>query len=310
MCIDNINIEETLSEFQEDLKKNGLSQNTIISYLCAVRHFFSMFSSPSVKNLQKYRESLTQSYCPSTVNARISAMNHFLNFLYRQQALSDFPAFPASDCPAPLPSGCISILNPDPLPHSYHLHAVRIQQKSYLDSIISQNDYERLKDGLLSDHNMEWYFLVHFLGSTGIRVGELIQIKLEHLQLGYMDLYSKGGKVRRIYFPDTLFQKAIPWYTASGKTSGFLFTNKNGKPLTPRWINLHLKELAARYGIDLDTVYPHSFRHRFAKNFLSKCNDISLLADLLGHESIETTRIYLTKSTAEQREIIDKIVTW
>lgn len=57
-------------------------------------------------------------------------------------------------------------------------------------------------------------------------------------------------------------------------------------------------------------VYPHSFRHRFAKNFLSKCNDISLLADLLGHESIETTRIYLTKSTAEQRKIIDEIVKW
>ena len=100
------------------------------------------------------------------------------------------------------------------------------------------------------------------------------------------------------------------WYSANGKKSGFLFTNKNGKPLTPRWINLHLKDLAVRYNINPDLVYPHSFRHRFAKNFLGKCNDISLLADLLGHESIETTRIYLTKSTAKQREIIDAIVTW
>ena len=58
------------------------------------------------------------------------------------------------------------------------------------------------------------------------------------------------------------------------------------------------------------SMYPHSFRHRFAKNFLEKFNDISLLADLMGHESIETTRIYLTKSTQEQRELIDKIVTW
>lgn len=310
MHVDNMNIEETLSEFQEDLKRNGLSQNTIISYLCAVRHFFSAFSNLSVKTLQSYRESLMNYYSPSTVNTRISAMNRFLTFLYRQQDFSRPSDFPVPDCPSSLPPGCISVSETDPFPRSYQLPAVRTQQKSYLDSIISQTDYERLKNGLLSDHNMDWYFLVHFLGSTGIRVGELIQIKLEHLQLGYMDLYSKGGKVRRIYFPDKLCQKAIPWYTAAGKTSGFLFTNKNGKPLTPRWINLHLKELAVRYGINPDTVYPHSFRHRFAKNFLNKCSDISLLADLLGHESIETTRIYLTKSTAEQREVIDKIVTW
>lgn len=71
-----------------------------------------------------------------------------------------------------------------------------------------------------------------------------------------------------------------------------------------------LKVLAIRYHIPPETVYPHSFRHRFAKNFLNKFNDISLLADLMGHESIETTRIYLTKSSLEQRKFIDKIVTW
>ena len=57
-------------------------------------------------------------------------------------------------------------------------------------------------------------------------------------------------------------------------------------------------------------IYPHSFRHRFAKNFLEKCNDIALLADLMGHDSIETTRIYLRRSTTEQQEIVDKVVTW
>ena len=59
-----------------------------------------------------------------------------------------------------------------------------------------------------------------------------------------------------------------------------------------------------------DTVYPHSFRHRFAKNFLKKYNDIALLADLMGHDSIETTRIYLTRSSAEQKELLDRIITW
>ena len=75
-------------------------------------------------------------------------------------------------------------------------------------------------------------------------------------------------------------------------------------------IRFQLKVFAARYDIDPDVMYPHSFRHRFAKNFLEKINDISLLADLMGHESIETTRIYLTRSSEEQQKLIDRVVKW
>ena len=71
-----------------------------------------------------------------------------------------------------------------------------------------------------------------------------------------------------------------------------------------------LKALAKKFGIDPKVVYPHSFRHRFAKNFLKKFNDIAFLADLMGHESIETTRIYLRRTSTEQQEIIDKIIDW
>ena len=71
-----------------------------------------------------------------------------------------------------------------------------------------------------------------------------------------------------------------------------------------------LKTLALRYGINSDVVYHHSFRHRFAKSFLERCNDIAFLADLMGHESIETTRIYLRKTATEQREIVDNIIDW
>ena len=75
-------------------------------------------------------------------------------------------------------------------------------------------------------------------------------------------------------------------------------------------IATQLKTYAAKYGISTKVVYPHSFRHRYAKNFLEKFNDISLLADLMGHESIETTRIYLRRTASEQQEIVDQIVTW
>ena len=81
-------------------------------------------------------------------------------------------------------------------------------------------------------------------------------------------------------------------------------------PITPRGISQQLKNYAKKYGIHQKVVYPHSFRHLFAKNFLNKFNDISLLADLMGHDSIETTRIYLRRSATEQQNIVDRVVTW
>lgn len=102
----------------------------------------------------------------------------------------------------------------------------------------------------------------------------------------------------------------LAWLELQGRDSGFIFINRRGEQITPRGISSQLKVFAKRYHIPPETVYPHSFRHRFAKNFLNRFNDISLLADLMGHESIETTRIYLTKSSQEQRKFIDKVVTW
>ena len=86
--------------------------------------------------------------------------------------------------------------------------------------------------------------------------------------------------------------------------------NRFGERITTRGVAHQLKSFATKYGINPDVVYPHSFRHRFAKNFLEKYNDISLLADLMGHESIETTRIYLRKTSLEQQTIVDRVVTW
>ena len=83
-----------------------------------------------------------------------------------------------------------------------------------------------------------------------------------------------------------------------------------GERITTRGIAQKLKLFAGKYGISAKVVYPHSFRHRYAKNFLEAFNDISLLADLMGHESIETTRIYLRRTASEQQAIIDKIITW
>ena len=187
---------------------------------------------------------------------------------------------------------------------------VKVQQKPFLENVISEADYEYFKKSLKDDGEMFWYFVIRFLAATGARVSELIQIKVEHVKLGYLDLYSKGGKLRRIYIPATLQEEASQWLGSKRQDSGFLFLNKRGDRITTRGISGELKKYAVKYDIDPKVVYPHSFRHRFAKSFLAKCNDIAFLADLMGHESIETTRIYLRKTATEQREIVDDIIDW
>lgn len=288
--------EETELNFIRYLKKQQASPNTVTSCLTSCRLYFSLFDSLDVADLMKFKEHLLKHYKTATVNSRIYGINRFMDSL------------------EPLGGGIPSRKDSGIPPHkgspSFRLAAVQIQQAPFLNNIISQENYTLLKDSLKSDGNMFWYFVVRFLACTGARVSELVQIKAEHLPIRYMDLYSKGGKVRRIYFPDPLCQEAMEWFHGKGIDSGFIFTGPRGSPITPRGISSQLKVLARRYGIPADTVYPHSFRHRFAKNFLANFNDISLLADLMGHESIETTRIYLNKTTDEQRELIDKIVIW
>ena len=104
--------------------------------------------------------------------------------------------------------------------------------------------------------------------------------------------------------------EAIKWLEDDSRQSGYLFLNRFGERITSRGVAMQLKHFAEKYGLNTKVVYPHSFRHRFAKNFLRRCGDIALLADLMGHESIETTRIYLTRSSTEQQQLLDDIVTW
>ena len=126
----------------------------------------------------------------------------------------------------------------------------------------------------------------------------------------YYDIYTKGGKIRRIYIPKKLRLEAEEWLKQTKRASGYLFLNRYGERITTRGISQQLKNYAEKYGLNKKVVYPHSFRHRYAKNFLEKFNDIALLADLMGHESIETTRIYLRRSSTEQQQIVDEVITW
>ena len=218
-----------------------------------------------------------ENFKPQTVNLRLQGINKYLEFIKKDKLKMKF---------------------------------VKVQQKNFLENVISNEDYKFLKTQLKADGYMEWYFVVWFMAATGARVSELLQIKAEHVVVGHLDIYSKGGKLRRLYIPKNLQGEAKQWLADRGVSSGYIFLNRYGERITTRGIAIQLKHFADKYGLNREVVYPHSFRHRFAKNFLDKFNDIALLADLMGHESIETTRIYLRRTASEQRQIVDKVVTW
>lgn len=267
----------TDNTFEAFLKKTNLSANTIEVYLWTVKYFEEHYDGITKENLLAYKGYLMENFKPKTVNLRIQAMNKYLVYLGKE---------------------------------SLRIKAVKVQQKNFLENVISNADYKFLKKSLKKDGIMEWYFVVWYLCAMGARVSELIRIKIEHVETGYFDLYSKGGKLRRLYIPKKLRNETLEWLKTQERTSGYLFLNRFGERITARGISQQLKNYAEKYGLDKKVVYPHSFRHRYAKNFLEKYNDIALLADLMGHESIETTRIYLRKTASEQQAIVDKIVTW
>lgn len=266
-----------ITKFKSFLSRHDLAANTVRSYVWTVEHFLGKYKEPTRKNLLSFKGHLVEHYKPQTVNLRLQALNKYLEFVKKDKLKMRF---------------------------------VKVQQKNFLENVISDADYRFLKKQLKKDGHTQWYFVVWFLTATGARVSELLQIKAEHVQKGYLDIYSKGGKLRRLYIPKTLKMEAIGWLRDRAIDSGYIFLNRFGDRITTRGIAQQLKLFAKKYGINPAVVYPHSFRHRFAKNFLEKFNDLALLADLMGHESIETTRIYLRRTATEQQSIVDQVVNW
>ena len=266
-----------VTKFQKFLEKNDLSKSTVSSYVWTINHFTTQYEKIDRENLLAYKGWLIEHFKPQTVNLRLQALNKFLEFSNKERLKLKF---------------------------------VKVQQRNFLENVVSNADYKFLKTKLKSDGYVDWYFVVWFLTATGARISELLQIKAEHIEIGYLDMYTKGGKVRRLYIPKNLRVEADKWLKEKNLASGYIFRNRFGERITARGISQQLKYFAEKYGLNTKVIYPHSFRHRFAKNFLEKFNDIAFLADLMGHESIETTRIYLRRTASEQQGIVDKVVTW
>ena len=165
-----------IEEFERHLRGTNLSENTISSYLFAIRQYSSQYDGITKKNLRAYKVWLIENYKPKTVNLRLRAINCYLESIQKEK---------------------------------WKLSSVKVQQKPFLENVISEADYLYFKNCLKRDGEIYWYLVVRFLAATGARVSELVQIKSEHVELGYLDLYSKGGKLRRIYIPSALQKETL-----------------------------------------------------------------------------------------------------
>lgn len=212
---------EISEEFQGYLRRSNFAENTRKAYLCAVRQYCSKYEKVTKGNLEKYKLFLLENYKPKTVNLRIRALNCYLQVIGRDKLV---------------------------------MSAIKVQQKTFLENVISEADYRYFKKCLKDDDELFWYFVIRFMAATGARVSELIEIKAEHVKIGYLDLYSKGGKVRRIYIPKALREEALKWMESREVESGFLFLNRSGERITPRGIAGQLKKFAAKYGIPEEVV--------------------------------------------------------
>lgn len=211
-----------------------------------------------------WKELLISKYAPATVNSMLIAVNGYLRF-YGWQGLS--------------------------------VKLLKVQKALFIDESkeLTKAEYDRLVQEAQRKNNERLALVIQTLCATGIRVSELRFITVESVQNGRVEISSKG-KRRMVFLPDKLRQLLRNYVRKQKKTAGVVFTTRTGRPLDRSNIWRDMKGLCQRAGVAPEKVFPHNLRHLFARTFYSLERDLSRLADILGHSSIVTTRIYTAES--------------
>jgi len=269
-------LEKKLAEFLETCKQNELREPTIKKYTVDISQFIS-YLQENGKELTKeayleYKEKLKSELATSTLNTKLVVINKFLDFLQ----LQDFKA-----------------------------KQIKTQRATTLDEVISEVDYERLLRNALKLDKIDMYYLMITLAETGIRISELKNITVENIKKGYARIESKS-KIREIAITKNLGKQLKEYQKLKGITTGMVFQTRNGTTYDNAYIWKELQYISGQARVKKSKVHAHSFRHLFAKKYLKAGGNPLHLADLLGHNSLETTRIYSTKSIGELRNDLDE----
>ena len=260
------------------LQEEERSPGTIENYLRHIRAFYIWMGKEEVTKERTviWKEHLIrQGYCPATINAMIVSLNRFLGFLGWQ------------DC---------------------KVKTLRIQRKMFREDRreLSRLEYERLIETARNLGRERLVLLMETICSTGIRVSEIKYITVEALRAGKAEITLKG-KIRTILLPGKLAKKLLKYAKKQKTVLGEIFLTRNGTGLSRKQIWAEMKSICAKAGVAASKVFPHNLRHLFARLFYRICRDIVRLADVLGHSSINTTRIYLVSSGTEHARLLEKL---
>lgn len=266
-----------LRTYMAHLRAEERSAATLEKYGRDVRRFldFAKGRGWDKELLMEYKESLKAGYAAASVNSMLVPVNGFLQFCGR------------SDC-------CVKLL--------------KIQRQIFCseEKNLSKEEYRRLLRAAREKKNERLYLILQTICATGIRIGELRFITREAVRAGRAVVDNKG-KSRVVLLPDGLCRMLARYIKKSPLKTGSIFVTKSGKPVDRSNIWREMKGLCRQAGVQEGKVFPHSLRHLFARSFYALTRDIAKLADVLGHASIDTTRIYMVTNGAEHRCQIERM---
>ena len=267
-----------LAAYAAYLHTEERSPGTVEKYLRDVQAFARWLDGrPVTRELAAgWKEYLhSQGYAPVTINAMLAALNSLLRFLGRE------------DC---------------------RVKFLKIQRRLFREAgrELTRPEYERLLMAARERGQDRLALLMETICATGIRVSEVRYLTVEAARRGRAEIALKG-KIRTILIPNRLCRKLLKYAGKNKTVSGEIFLTRNGTSMSRRQIWAELKRLCQYAGVESTKVFPHNLRHLFATTFYKVCKDIARLADVLGHSSIETTRIYLLTSGREHARQLDRL---
>ena len=267
-----------IRQFSDALAEEERSAGTIEKYVRDVRRFAVWLDGEEVsrERTAAWRDGLLErGYAPVTINSMVAAVNQFFTFLGWEEC---------------------------------KVKALKIQRKLFRDDRreLTREEYQRLLDAAHGLGRERLALLLETICATGIRVSEVKYITVEAARAGRAEVSLKG-KLRTILLPGKLCRKLKKYARAQKIASGEIFRTRSGKSLSRRQIWAEMKRLCKSAGVAPSKVFPHNLRHLFARTFYKVCRDVVKLADVLGHSSVETTRIYLISTGAEHAGILRKM---
>ncbi len=269
--------DEKITEFKRYLSEEEKAEATVEKYVRDITAFKRWLCGRNVEKavVLEYKQRLMEAYAPASVNSILSSLNNF--FVFNEW-------------------------------FSCRVKTLKIQRQIFLsqDKELTKAEYDRLLSAAKNEENWRLYLLMQTICSTGIRISELRFVSAEAVKWGRAVINCKG-KVRQVILPKQLCKMLLKYLKENNIKSGYVFRTKTGKPLDRTNIWRMLKKLCNKANVPSSKVFPHNFRHLFARTYYSMEKDISRLADILGHSNVNTTRIYTAESGRIHRMQIQKL---